>query len=422
MNNDKYLTVSQITRYLKYKFDNDENLNTVFLKGEISNFKNHTTGHLYFTIKDENSRILAIMFRNNALKLKFKPTDGSKVLVVGKISVYEATGNYQIYVTDMQEDGVGNLYLEFEKLKKKLQEKGYFAKEHKKPIPKFPKKIGVITASTGAAIKDIITTINRRYRLAEVYLFPSLVQGENAKEDIVKKLKQADSFGCDVIILGRGGGSIEDLWPFNEEIVAEAIYNAKTPIISAVGHEIDFTISDFVADLRAPTPTAGAELAVPNSLELKQYIKQLELRLIKNATYIIEAKKKKLDYLTSRPILKNPMDIYVIKQQKLDMLLEKALYLIKEKTNLANNQVTILQNNLVVNIDKQLKNKERVFERVLTKLETLNPISTIKRGYSITRKEGKVITELKNVKKEDVIKTEVQDGYITSKVLEVEGK
>lgn len=422
MNNDKYLTVSQITRYLKYKFDNDENLNTVFLKGEISNFKNHTTGHLYFTIKDENSRILAIMFRNNALKLKFKPTDGSKVLVVGKISVYEATGNYQIYVTDMQEDGVGNLYLEFEKLKKKLQEKGYFAKEHKKPIPKFPKKIGVITASTGAAIKDIITTINRRYRLAEVYLFPSLVQGENAKEDIVKKLKQADSFGCDVIILGRGGGSIEDLWPFNEEIVAEAIYNAKTPIISAVGHEIDFTISDFVADLRAPTPTAGAELAVPNSLELKQYIKQLELRLIKNATYIIEAKKKKLDYLTSRPILKNPMDIYVIKQQKLDMLLEKALYLIKEKTNLANNQVAILQNNLVVNIDKQLKNKERVFGRVLTKLETLNPISTIKRGYSITRKEGKVITELKNVKKEDVIKTEVQDGYITSKVLEVEGK
>lgn len=422
MNNDKYLTVSQITRYLKYKFDNDENLNTVFLKGEISNFKNHTTGHLYFTIKDENSRILAIMFRNNALKLKFKPTDGSKVLVVGKISVYEATGNYQIYVTDMQEDGVGNLYLEFEKLKKKLQEKGYFAKEHKKPIPKFPKKIGVITASTGAAIKDIITTINRRYRLAEVYLFPSLVQGENAKEDIVKKLNQADSFGCDVIILGRGGGSIEDLWPFNEEIVAEAIYNAKTPIISAVGHEIDFTISDFVADLRAPTPTAGAELAVPNSLELKQYIKQLELRLIKNATYIIEAKKKKLDYLTSRPILKNPMDIYVIKQQKLDMLLEKALYLIKEKTNLANNQVAILQNNLVVNIDKQLKNKERVFERVLTKLETLNPISTIKRGYSITRKEGKVITELKNVKKEDVIKTEVQDGYITSKVLEVEGK
>ena len=422
MNNDKYLTVSQITRYLKYKFDNDENLNTVFLKGEISNFKNHTTGHLYFTIKDENSRILAIMFRNNALKLKFKPTDGSKVLVVGKISVYEATGNYQIYVTDMQEDGVGNLYLEFEKLKKKLQEKGYFAKEHKKPIPKFPKKIGVITASTGAAIKDIITTINRRYRLAEVYLFPSLVQGENAKEDIVKKLKQADSFGCDVIILGRGGGSIEDLWPFNEEIVAEAIYNAKTPIISAVGHEIDFTISDFVADLRAPTPTAGAELAVPNSLELKQYIKQLELRLIKNATYIIEAKKKKLDYLTSRPILKNPMDIYVIKQQKLDMLLEKALYLIKEKTNLANNQVAILQNNLVVNIDKQLKNKERVFERVLTKLETLNTISTIKRGYSITRKEGKVITELKNVKKEDVIKTEVQDGYITSKVLEVEGK
>ena len=189
MNNDRYLTITQINKYLKYKFDNDDNLSIVYLKGEISNFKNHTTGHLYFTLKDENSRILAIMFKNNAQNLKFQPKDGSKVLVTGKISVYEATGNYQIYVTDMQEDGVGNLYLEFEKLKKKLSELGYFNEDHKKPIPKFPRKIGVITAKTGAAIKDIITTINRRYRICEIYLFPALVQGENAKEDIVSKLK-----------------------------------------------------------------------------------------------------------------------------------------------------------------------------------------------------------------------------------------
>lgn len=275
---DKYLTISQINKYIKNRFEQDENLNVVYLKGEISNFKNHTTGHLYFTLKDENSRILAVMFRNNASSLTFAPIDGMKVLVKGKISCYEANGNYQIYVNEMSEDGVGNLYLEFEKLKKKLYEKGLFDQNLKKPIPKFPKKIGVITATTGAAIRDIITTINRRYRLAEIIIFPCLVQGDGAKEDIVKNLTLASDYDLDVIILGRGGGSIEDLWAFNEEIVAEAIYNSKIPIISAVGHEIDFTISDYVADLRAPTPTAAAELAVPNNIELISYIKQLELR------------------------------------------------------------------------------------------------------------------------------------------------
>jgi len=398
--NEKYLTVTQVNKYIKFKFDNDENLNTVFLKGEISNFKYHTTGHMYFTLKDETSRILAIMFRNNASKVNFKPVDGSKVLVVGKISCYEANGNYQIYVEEMLEDGVGNLYLEFEKLKKKLSEKGYFDESLKKPIPKFPRKIGVITATTGAAIRDIITTINRRYNLADLYIFPCLVQGENAKDDIVKKLAIADNYDLDVIILGRGGGSIEDLWGFNEEIVAEQIYKCKTPIISAVGHEIDFTISDFVSDLRAPTPTAAAELAVPNKMDLINYIRQLEIRTIKSIKNNLEIKEKKLSYLENSYILKNPGNIYEAKIQKLDNYIDK----------------------LVININNIYKSKEYNFAKALNKLDALNPILTIKRGYSITKLNDRVISDIKKLKENDVIVTELNDGYIKSKIINVEGK
>lgn len=395
--NDKYLTVTQINKYIRSKLDNDPNLNLVYLKGEISNFKNHTTGHLYFTIKDENSRILAVMFRNNASKITFKPMDGSKVLVVGRISAYEPTGNYQIYVEEMLEDGVGNLYLEFEKLKKKLGEKGYFDESIKKPIPKFPKKIGIITASTGAAIRDIITTINRRYKLAELYLFPSLVQGVFAKDDIVKNIKKANTYDLDVIILGRGGGSIEDLWAFNEEIVADAIYESKIPIISAVGHEIDFTISDFVSDLRAPTPTAAAELAVPSTIELKNYIKQLEIRNNKNILNLININKNKLSSLTNSYILKNPNAMYEVKIQKLDNLIEK---------------LNFYTSNII-------NNKGNRFNNILNKLETLNPILTIKRGYTITKLNDKVIESTKNIKKDDIIETTLSSGKIISKVMEV---
>ncbi len=398
--NDKYLTVTQINKYIKNRLDIDPNLNLVYLKGEISNFKHHTTGHFYFTIKDENSRILAVMFKNNASKINFTPQDGSKVLVVGRISAYEATGNYQIYVTEMLEDGVGNLYVEFEKLKKRLSEKGYFDERYKKPIPKFPKKIGIITASTGAAIRDIITTINRRYKLVELYLFPTLVQGNGAKEDIVKNLKKANNYDLDVIILGRGGGSIEDLWAFNEEIVAEAIFESKIPIISAVGHEIDWTISDFVSDLRAPTPTAAAELAVPSVIELKNYIKQLEIRNNRAITNLISYNKNKLEHLTNSYILKNPETIYEIKMQKLDNLIEKLSFY----------------------INNNIKEKTNKFVNILNKLETLNPVLTIKRGYSITKFNNKVLENIKDIKENDVIETELVSGIITSKVEKVEVK
>lgn len=418
----EYLTVTQINKYIKYKFDNDENLNLVYLKGEISNFKNHSTGHLYFTIKDESSRILAVMFRNNALKLKFTPVDGSKVLVIGRIGVYEASGNYQIYVEEMMEDGIGNLALEFEKLKKKLSQKGYFNEEYKKPIPKFPKKIGIITATTGAAIRDIITTINRRYRNVELYIFPCLVQGVGAKEDIVRNINIANTFPLDVLIVGRGGGSIEDLWAFNEEIVADAIFKSKIPIISAVGHEIDFTISDFVADLRAPTPTAAAELAVPNTIDLINYINQLSIRRNKSIINIINKKYEKLESLKDSYILKNPQSIYEVKAQKVDNLIEKAILLITKSLTDNKNRLNTLDKEVKTDMTKVLDKKTNKYLNVLSKLETLNPILTIKRGYTITKYNDKSITSIKDINKKDYIKTEVCDGIITSQVIEMEEK
>lgn len=396
--NDKYLTVTQINKYIKYKMDNDSNLNVVYLKGEISNFKNHSSGHLYFTIKDESSRILAVMFRNNAQKINFKPVDGSKVLVVGRISCYEASGNYQIYVEEMLEDGVGNLYLEFERLKKKLGEKGYFDDCYKKQIPKFPKKIGIITAPTGAAIRDVITTINRRYKLVELFIFPSLVQGENAKEDIVKNIELANTYDLDVIILGRGGGSIEDLWAFNEEIVADAVFKSEIPIISAVGHEIDFTISDFVSDLRAPTPTAAAELAVPNTIDLINYIKQLEIRSNKSVLNLLDINKNKITSLLNSYVLKNPRNMYEVKAQKLDNLVDKLNLLIKRNLNDNNNK----------------------FINILNKLDALNPVNTIKRGYSITKIDDVVITSVSDITNDSIITTDLADGKIISKVMNVE--
>ena len=413
--NDKYLTVTQINKYIKYKFDTDSNLKLVYLKGEISNFKSHTTGHLYFTLKDESSRILAVMFRSNASKISFVPCDGTNVLVIGRISAYEANGNYQIYVEEMVEDGVGNLYKEFEKLKVKLEAKGYFDEKYKKPIPKFPKKIGVITASTGAAIRDIITTIDRRYKLADVVLLPCLVQGEGAKDDIVRNLKLASTMNFDVIILGRGGGSIEDLWAFNEEIVADAIFEMDTPIISAVGHEIDFTISDFVSDLRAPTPTAAAELAVCDSSEIRNNLKQYKLRFSKAIDVKLNFNKNKLESIMNSYVLKNPMNIYEPKMQKLDNLIEKMCFLINDKISKDKNKCEMLLNKLNDSIKLTVDNKGYLFVGLLGKLEALSPIKTLTRGYSITSLDGKVISDISKLKKDMVIETEFCDGFVYSK-------
>ena len=416
--NDKYLTVTQLTRYIKYKIDNDDNLQEVFLKGEISNFKAHSRGHFYFTIKDEGSRINAIMFASSTKKLKFIPQDGMKVLVTGKISVFEANGAYQIYVNDMLEDGVGNLYIAYEQLKKKLEDEGLFRESLKKPIPKIPEKIGVVTAPTGAVIKDIISTIKRRWPLSEVYLFPSLVQGEDAKDDIVKQIKRADSFGLDTIIVGRGGGSIEDLWAFNEEVVARAIFECQTPVISAVGHEVDFTIADFVADLRAPTPTGAAEMAVPQLNTVEKYLDQVNIRLINTMTNQMNNYHKRIQNILNRPLFKNPMVIYQTKEMLFDNIIERlkhsttSLVAVKEKK-----LIELKSSYLFKNPEKILDNKKNKYTNIISKLETLSPLLTLKRGYTITKKDNKVINSSKDIKKKDKIDIEFNDGTISAEVL-----
>ncbi|MCM1370514.1 MAG: exodeoxyribonuclease VII large subunit [Clostridium sp.] len=417
----KYLTVTALTRYIKYKIDNDNNLRQVFLKGEISNFKAHSTGHLYFSVKDETSKINAIMFATNAKKLNFIPMDGNKVLIIGRISVYESTGNYQIYVDEMLQDGLGNLYLEFEKLKAMLEKEGLFDNEKKKRIPLFPEKIGIITAPTGAAIKDILSTIKRRYPICDTYLFPSLVQGESAADDIVKNIHLAENYNFDVLIVGRGGGSIEDLWPFNEEKVARAIYECSIPIISAVGHEIDYTIADFVADLRAPTPTGAAELAVPNITDLIKHINQLKIRLDENINTKINYQKLKIETFKNSFVIKNPMLMFENYKQKLDILIEnlnKSIFI-----NISTKRLTLdnLKNNYIIKKPEILFERNKVIlKNLIDKLELVSPLNIIKKGYSLVYKNDLLIKSITDVSKDDKLKIKLNDGYIISKVLDKE--
>lgn len=397
---DLYLSVSAVTKYIKHKIEDDDQLKTVYLKGEISNFKSHTTGHYYFSIKDELSKINAVMFNNQAQKLSFVPKEGMNVLIMGRIGVYETTGSYQIYVMNMEEDGIGNLYKKYELLKEKLINEGLFLDKFKKPIPKIPSKVGVVTASTGAAIKDIITTIKRRFPIAKIYVFPCLVQGENASFDISKQLKIADNYGLDVIITGRGGGSIEDLWPFNEEIVARAIFESKTPIVSAVGHEVDFTIADFVSDLRAPTPTAAAELVVPNIIDLKNNIHNYKT-LINNIIFSkLNNLKLKSNHIKNRSILKNPLTLIEKQSYKLDYLTEK----IHKK------------------IDMLLSIYKMNFKNILNNLEILNPLQTLNRGYSIVRKNNIVINDTNNLKINDKLTIELVNGIIEGNITNIKEK
>lgn len=420
---DKYLSVTALTKYIKYKLDNDKYLQDVYLKGEISNFKAHTRGHFYFTLKDDTSRINAIMFSFNASKLKFMPEDGMKVLVKGKISVFESTGNYQIYVSDMLEDGVGNLHIAFEQLKKKLGDEGLFDPKYKKEIPKIPMRVGIVTASTGAAVKDILSTIKRRFPICKTILFPCLVQGELAKDDIVKKLDIADNYNLDVIILGRGGGSIEDLWPFNEEVVARKVFSCKTPIISGVGHQIDFTICDFVADKRAETPTGAAERAVPVLTDLLLEIDNYKIRYLNSVKRILDNNKLRLKKLTDSYVLKNPLSMYEIKEQKLDNLIDKfntcmnaILYKNKSKLEIVLNSIVFKEPTILY------EDKMKKTNHLIEKLEILNPLSALKRGYSIVKKDNKCISNVDNINKDDMLDVTISNGILNVKVLEVKNE
>ena len=354
MNTPLILSVTQLNKYIKSYFDSDENLLNIFLNGEISNFTNHyRTGHFYFTLKDDDSAIRAVMFRSNASRIKFMPGDGMKVIVRGRVSVYEATGQYQVYVDDMQPDGIGALNLAFEQLKEKLTNEGLFDLSRKKQLPQYPQKVGVITSPTGAAVQDIINVLGRRYPLAEVVFCPALVQGDGAHQQLINAVKKFNAENAaDVIIIGRGGGSIEDLWEFNNEDLARTIYNSKIPVISAVGHETDFTICDFVADLRAPTPSAAAELAVPDINELKYSLSSIKSAYFSSICNIIGVQKALLQSYTSKNCFKTPLNFVEMQQMKLD---NKCAVLLKV-------------------YQKNIHNEKVRYSETVSSLSALNPI------------------------------------------------
>ena len=412
------LTVSQINAYINRKLKFDNNLKNVYVKGEISNFKTYPSGHSYFTLKDEKSQIPAVMFKGRKHSLKFQPENGMKVIIKGKIEVYERDGKYQLYASTMTEDGIGNLHVAFEQLKKKLKAEGLFDDAHKKEIPEYPGKIGVVTAQTGAAIRDIITTIEKRYPYCEVMVFSTLVQGEQAAPQIVRQIEHAQQFDIDTLIVGRGGGSIEDLWPFNEEAVARAIYNCKIPVISAVGHEVDFTISDFVADARAPTPTGAAVMAVPDVNDIKFKIVQLRNRLNKNINDKIMQKRTKLNHVSEKQIFKNPESIYEIKSMTLDNLVTKLEFSSKNIIAENRNKLIELKNkNIMKNPDEILRKKKEPYLKNVDKLTVLNPLLTLKRGYTLTKVEGRVVSSAKDVKSGDKLDVEFDDGTVNTRVI-----
>ncbi len=392
----RVLTVSQLNFYIKSLIENDSKLNIVFLSGEISNLTDHyRSGHIYLSLKDEKSVIRAVMFSGNARNLRFKPTDGMKVICRGRVAVYEPTGQYQLNIEDMQPDGIGALTLAYEQLKKKLADKGLFDSAHKKPLPRFPKTVGVITSPTGAAVQDIRNILYRRFPCINIVMCPVLVQGDSAPEQLVRAVKTLDMYNaCDVIIIGRGGGSIEDLWAFNDETLANAIYDCKIPVISAVGHETDFTICDFVSDMRAPTPSAAAELAVPDKAELMSYYSSqlqylssfMDSQFRKNSSRLIDFQR--------RISLVSPQSRIDKYEKNIELLLNKSQNIVNEKYSEKSNEIT----------------------KISAKLESLNPLSVLSRGYSIAEKDGVVITSSSQLNKGDNFTLEFSDGKINATV------
>ena len=400
MQNTLVLSVSQLNRYIKMNFDADENLANIFISGEISNFTNHyRTGHLYFTLKDDSAAVRAVMFNSSAKRLKFMPEDGMKVIARGRVSVYEASGQYQLYVDDMQPDGVGALNLAYEQLKEKLQKEGLFSERHTKPLPPYPEKVGVITSPTGAAVRDIINVLGRRFPYAEIVFCPVLVQGEGAHLQLTDAVNLFNSErAADVIIIGRGGGSIEDLWEFNDEGLARAVYNSEIPVISAVGHETDFTICDFVADMRAPTPSAAAELAVPDANELQYALSALKNRMFLNVSSGIADRRSRLEYLTSKGALKSPDEMLSNRSQRLDTAFSKMLS----------------------SYENRIGGKKVEFISAATALSKLDPMSVLMRGFAfVSDKNGKNVYSSQALAKGDKINVRFHDGSAVCEVKEI---
>ena len=393
----RIISVSELNEYIKLVLEHDELLMNICVKGEISNFTNHyKTGHMYFSLKDAGGAVKAVMFRGNAIRLKFMPENGMKVLVSGRVGVFPRDGQYQIYVDSMEPDGIGALALAFEQLKQKLEKEGLFAEWRKKPLPQMPMRIGVITSPTGAAIRDILNILGRRFPLAEVDLYPALVQGENAAADLVRGLAHFNrAKNVDVIILGRGGGSIEDLWAFNEEPLVRAVAASEIPVISAVGHETDFTLCDFAADKRAPTPSAAAEIAVPNAEDILYTVQTADMRLRRAMNQKISVARERLDRLASSRVLKNPQNV----------IDDKRMMLLREEQMLHEKMQAVLQR------------KGASLGEKAAKLDALNPLAVLARGYAaVFDEENKVIKNTDGVKIGDDITLAMADGKISATV------
>ncbi|MEQ6376490.1 exodeoxyribonuclease VII large subunit [Bacillaceae bacterium S4-13-56] len=438
--NERYLTVGALTKYMKRKLETDSHLQNVWLKGEISNFKRHSRGHLYMTIKDDEARIQAVMFQANTRSLRFEPENGMQVLLRGDIGLYEPHGLYQLYIQRMEPDGMGSLFVAFEQLKKNLQQEGLFDPSFKKKIPIIPQHIGIITSPTGAAIRDILTTIKRRFPLVKITVLPVSVQGELAPRSITRALGWANQKNIfDLLILGRGGGSIEELWAFNDESVARAVFESKIPVISAVGHETDTTITDFVADLRAPTPTAAAELAVPSRKELLEKLHSITQQLNKFLNYTVDGHRKKLDSLNQSYAFRYPQQLIVQKEQELDRLQDvldkniRRLYDTKKEEvfqlthrlhqnhprkqiQWMESQLTQLNKDLQRTMERRLEQKQELFHRKINQLSLLNPLSIMQRGYSITKKNEEIIKSIRQVQPGDPIKVQLSDGLLDCQV------
>lgn len=399
--NAEIFSVTMLNEYIKNIFENNRTLSSVTVRGEISNFTNHRSGHLYFSLKDSDGQIRAVMFRSRAQGLKFMPESGMKVIIHGSVTVYPRDGSYQIYVSSMQPDGIGALYLAYEQMKARLAEEGLFDDIHKKPIPMFPRRIGVITSPTGAAVRDIINVTGRRYPMADIYLYPALVQGAGSEDSLVIALDYLDKSGlCDVIIIGRGGGSIEDMWSFNSEKLARRIFNAETPIISAVGHETDFTICDFVADMRAPTPSAAAEIAVPDRRELIMRLDQLDERLAAALIRSVQRARERLNVLSDRAGADGVRRMLEGKRDEVNYLYEKSALLIR----------SILQA------------KRDMLSSSAAKANALSPLSTLSRGYSVAEKENVVVKSVGELSKGDRLTLIMKDGTAVTEVVEIKGE
>lgn len=393
-------SVSQLNAYVKNLLDEDGALQTVFVSGEISNFKAHYSGHLYMTLKDESSAVKAVMFASNASRLRFRPDNGLKVLVIGRVSLYERDGSYQLYITDMQPDGIGSLNLAFEQLKKKLSAEGLFDDSRKKQIPVFPKRVGVVTSAAGAAFRDIQNVITRRYPAVDIIIKPVLVQGDGAAADIAAAVELFNRYNAaDVLIVGRGGGSIEDLWAFNEEIVARAVFASKIPVISAVGHETDFTICDFVADLRAPTPSAAAELAVPDIWAVRNTLESFSLRQSHALRSYIELEREKLRLLAESRAMKNPL----------------------ERINDSRQELVSLYDRMLGAVSQELYTQRASLAACASKLNALSPLAVLARGYSITYKNGKPVSDILLLNKGDGIEIRLNNGSMNATVTGING-